>query len=269
MKKKFVYIGAILIVISIIILAVLIAYVSSLTSSSSENALGLKNFTVDENNIYSYPFYSNGNSSLLISIINNKADMMILNVSEFKNWESTNETIDSAINNKDAMLIINNITNLTIPLSPKIIPNYISTSNLKANLANGIIPIGYYDLVVYNKNGSPSSNSSIPGIIDYIPSSKLGFISGYLDKMSIAAIVMILLFVAGLIIIIYGFIKKDDQEKAMMNKKDETSNYIDNLYDSVEDSSDKQVKSNKRSKNKVIKKAKDKKKNQVNDQSKK
>ena len=112
MKKKIVYIGAILIVISIIILAVLIAYVSSLTSSSSENALGLKNFTVDENNIYSYPFYSNGNSSLLISIINNKADMMILNVSEFKNWESTNETIDSAINNKENVILAHGQTSL-------------------------------------------------------------------------------------------------------------------------------------------------------------
>lgn len=226
MKKKLVYLGGILIIIALIILVALIFQLNSLSSSFS--SIDITNFTVPTSGFYGYAFNSSGKAHDIISVVNDKLDVILFSAKGYDNWSRSNETLSSAfkLNKTDLILVAYNTTNFTIPTSPS---NLVYESNIinTSDLEEGILPKGNYTLVFYNGNGSFSKNSSVKGVISYLSASKVKEYSSKMYHMAIYGVTMTILIIIGVILILYGVFKKD---KKAPEVKSSESEYIDKLY---------------------------------------
>lgn len=247
MKKKFLYVGIALILISIIIFGYIIHVVSSISSPSVQSKLGITNYTISKGGFESYNFTSNGNTSAFIAIMEEKVDFLIFNSSGYNLWIG-NATLANAKNleGRGTMLITLNSTNFTIPLPSSENVYYLSKRFNLTNLKKGLLPIGNYTSVFYNGPGSYSSNSSTNVVLTYLPSSKLSYLTGFFGNFAILGVVAIIAFIAGIILIIYSFFSKEKvlgsagiQGNVKSNGKGKGQNsqedkYIDDLYKYVD-----------------------------------
>ncbi len=245
MKKKFLYIGIALILVSIIIFGYIVHVVSSISSPSVQSKLGIVNYTISKGGFESYNFTSNGNKSAFIALIGKKIDFFLFNSSGYNLWLG-NATLANAENleGRGTMIIALNSTNFTMPLPSSENIYYMAKSLNKTDLKNGILPVGNYTSVFYNGPGSYSANYSTYVVLTYLPSSKLSYLGGFIGDFAILGVVAIIAFIAGIIIILYAFLSKEKvsnnssfQGKGKPKGKDSNNQedkYIDDLYSYVD-----------------------------------
>lgn len=231
MKKKLVLIGVGLLVVAVV-LFVLSGYL--LTKGFSGN-INFSNVTVGAHNFsYTSIRYNKSSSAVAIyALLGSPANLYVFNSSTFTRWYgymsvnklSANgyqyaQTIDA-----NSIYLFSNATIQVIPLNFK---NYPITVNGSSSLY----------VVIDNTAGSKSAATPVNASVSYIPlntstvvtSAALGYgvlISG----------------LAGIILIIWGLVKKDEQDKIKGPDKKAVSSdqkkYLDKLYKGVKKSKSK------------------------------
>ncbi|MFI5412733.1 MAG: hypothetical protein ACHQX1_02485, partial [Candidatus Micrarchaeales archaeon] len=151
-----------------------------------------------------------------------------------------------ALENKGALYIFKNAINATVPVG--FAP--IGAAPVYSTNQSSIYPKGAYYFVVDNTNGSVSANNKLQASIIYLPplsnssitSGPFAGLSNQINQELIFGFLFFVLLVAGVIVIIYGFIKKPKGEavaapvygKLQKEDKNIDQSYVDKLYKDVE-----------------------------------
>lgn len=243
MRKKVVLIG-----LGLIILAGILFVVSGYVLT---NGLGggivVNNFTVGSGN-YSYAAlkYDNATAVAVYAALGSSANLYALNGSAFARWTSYMESNSGSSG-------ISYIYSLGV-----------NSSYIKRNISVGVLPIdlktGPFMLknnpsaqiyvVVDNTQNSQSENSIVNVTVSYLPLQ-----SGKLLESAALGYGVILLFIAGIIVIVYGFWKKKEDMPGPVQtpgkgtaKESKDREYVEQLYKGVK--SKKRAKASKESEDK-------------------
>ena len=239
MKKTFVYLGIILMIASFAVVAL------SGSIVNPGKLITQKNLTVTSAG-FSYVQFTIPNSLIvfLVARMSKPANFYVLNGSGFAQWSSevaagnspNGYNLATALDGAGTFFAYRNASEVLIPSTAKL---YNSTPTYSYN-SIGLVPAGTYYAVVDNTNGSRSSSSQINATVVYLPESSAG--SGGLTSLvydeAIIGLSFFILLIAGIIILIYGLLKKDSGLKSVMlgaeKKKGEVSDdQIDELYRNI------------------------------------
>lgn len=256
MNKKVIVIGIILIG-----LGALAGFIATSTFNNSMRSFAdqvLKNATITSAaNSFSYAPISLSNASqiYIMAGLNKSANFYLMNSSAFNAWSAemksgTNANgIGAAVSlEKDGAIFIARNSTFIDTASPAP-PN--STEEIVYSSANALEPAGTYYTVLDNTNGSASSNNGIvtSRMIYYAPgtvsNSTLSEYKGSSSTVFASSISFLALVVAGIILIIYGIVKRpkpevmpeqfqDAKKDSTASKAEEPDNYISSLYDKIE-----------------------------------
>ena len=221
MIKKFVYYGLIIVAIAIVIIFAS-GYV---LTNGLYKSISAKNLTTGPDSFSYFPVSYNSSTQLAIYVLSNKPlNVYLLNSSTYLTWSAyaLSNKSSNGLNYVDRLKVNSTdiFKNETYVVAPIIINN--TNKTLK-----GIIYV-----VLDNTPGSTSSSKLVNSTIAYLPlgTSKL-IVYGIFD------VVAIILFVAGLIVLAYGLLKKEmikDQSGKVVNAKDQKDKeYVDSLYKGV------------------------------------
>jgi hypothetical protein len=236
MERRIFYIGVGLLIAAVAVL-IINGYFASGLASGLQNILIMKNLTINSYNFSSIAISSTNSSYLfIIAAANKPVNMYLFNGSGFFNWQHyalppiipcpINATTNTAtcthipkpsglsraiaLEGKGAFVIFKNATNVTIPqsISSTTTPLYASNSTL--------YPPGTYYLVIDNTNGSASSSTQLQAKVVYLPpinnssitSGPLSSFGSQLTQEIGLGIVFFILLIAGIAVLIYGFLRK-------------------------------------------------------------
>ncbi len=218
MLKRTVFIGIALIVVALVLFAI-----SGEVAKSSSGPLRITNLTVaPESYSYTAVTYSNNASAIAIyAFINKPANIYVLNGSAFSEWSSHVSGNVSGIAYAHEIGVNSSyiVQNKTLAIIPLIVNGTASNS------------ISTVYVVVDNTNGSPSSASRLNVSVSHVEVKGSAIV-----VTSALSFGFIILIIAGIIVLIYGLVKKpkavepfpgnETPDKADRNSKE----YIDNLY---------------------------------------
>jgi hypothetical protein len=249
-----VYIG-----IAFIIAAIVVILISTGTTSNIgttlQQTLIVNNLTIKSGEIASTPININANSFVFAFITLTKpANIYFFNNSAYKIWINETNTTNSPTGLKNAenlegagaLIIYRNTTNATIPTNL----GSVNSSLLYSTNQSQLYPKGTYDFVIDNSNGSASRSSNFAAKVAYLPpftngslsSGPLAQLGSQIDQEVVYGVLFFLLFVAGIIIVIYGLIKEPKDKQASVPKNDQPQKletkadqqYVDELYKKVD-----------------------------------
>lgn len=253
MRKKIVYIGLGLILASLIVFVI----AGNSTSSAINNlaqTVNTTNVTIAAHSFNALKLAAPSNSLLLlaVSIQNGKANFYFFNSSAYATWtagvgsNSTGLSRALSLEGKGVYVIYNGVFNASVPSS---LVNA-SKSLLYTTNESKQYPAGTYYAVIDNTNGSVSSGMSLNGRIAYVPpfnnaslqGSQYSQLSGALKTGILYGLIFFILFVVGIIVVIYGVIKKPEVDvaqaaaasgKVQASKQQMQKEYVDQLYKNV------------------------------------
>jgi hypothetical protein len=241
MRKKFVYIGLILLVIAVVMFIIFV--ITSPFSGVLSKITTMYNVSVSSGSFYDVPLSTTNalRGLVFVKLFNGSANVYLFNASTFQAWNSKvqgNATASGIASARTlgpgiGALIASNVNVSQITL----------TENLSATKANASV-VGFSGfngtayLVIDNTEGSASSNTIVKGAVLYLAltQSNLSMYEGIGAEVLIIGIVEIALIIAGLVLVIYGAMKKDsDAVPGTIDAKGEASKeYIDSLYKNVD-----------------------------------
>lgn len=226
MRKKFVFIGIGLLIAA----AVLFVLSGYFLTSGFSGSVNYTNIVVGAHNFSYFPVnYNHSISALAVyTVLNKPANLYLLNSSAFLKWDNYMKVNGSAVSgyeyvqriSQNSTYIFNNATFEVIPLNLKV-------SKLSANQSGSVY------VVIDNTKGSKSYSSSVNATISYVP------LSGSTVMLSAGlGYGVVVLGIAGIIGIIWGLLKKDDdtlggKSDAKEDKTKEQKEYLDKLYKGV------------------------------------
>ncbi len=239
MMKRLIYIGLLLLAISIVSYY---AIFSTIVGPGSQ-ALGRNvtrvydNYTLSGNSINVFSFNSTpGNASIYLERSNVPLDVILLNGSGYGLWRAEANSSATAkaylslaesLEGKGAVIIYSNVTNATIPLT---FSKPVYTQN-ESNLSLGILGAGrFYILSAISQSptvGDATVKSTLAGDIS------LGSTTGVLSEVSNAGIAVTITLIAGLVIILIGIMKQDKKKQG----EDIKQEAVDKLYSGIKNSS--------------------------------
>ncbi len=211
MRKKFVYIGAILVIVALIIL------VLSGSLVSLNGVLTQANYTVSSGTFsYLSLQLQNRSAILLVGRFSAPVNFYLFNATAFSKWSAAADSANalpgyqSAQNLEGAGLFFDyrNVTSVIVPYQKGA---YNVTPLYSLNVSKGF-PGGTYYAVIDNTPGSPSSGSAINATILYATQgsgSSNSAISKFVYEEAAIGLAFFILLIAGIIMLIIGFIKKD------------------------------------------------------------
>ena len=236
MMKKFIYYG-----IALIVVAIVIAMVSGyLLNSKVGGSISSANVTVNAGS-FAYVGIPSGNYTALAvyAIMANSTNIYVMNGSTFSKWSNYLSLNKSASGLSRARALGVN-SSYIFENKRSIYTQIFAQQGSGANSSlNGM------HVVIDNTPGSNSSAISFEGIVTYIPL-QLSSLVIYEVPMMLALVIGI----AGLIVAIYGLIKKGEQSLANamqpndgMTKEQRDKEYLEQIYKGVD--SDKKKRSKK------------------------
>ena len=237
MRKKIVYIGIVLLVAAVAVL---------LLSGSVANIRGLlteQNVTVAGSMFSSVPItIQNGSIVLLIGSFRSPINFYVFNSTGFSRWSSplANSTETGyqralGLRGDGLFFAYNNITSVVVPYQTgagNVTPSYY------VNTSKGM-PGGTYYAVMDNGAGSRSASINVNATLLYnAGSASSKKLYNFVFEEAVMGILFFVLLVAGAIVLIFGFVKKDKNKDAGMQtpataqpkQKDMTDQQIDELY---------------------------------------
>ncbi len=225
MRKKIVYIGIGLLILSIVLFIV----AGFLLSSGLGSSIMATNLTVQAGGFSSVPitYYSNTSALAVYAVINNPANLYLMNHSSFTSWSGYMDSSRNASGIKYAEQLGINSTHIFPNTSFSVIPINLkgsATSNLSANRIY---------VVIDNTLGSKSSTMALNASVSYLPLES--------SRLIISAVLgygVIILAIAAIVLIIWGLVKKDKLASPMVDGKNvpkdqQEKEYVDQLYKGV------------------------------------
>ncbi len=199
---------------------------------------------------FSFVKFNVTNSSLLLLIgkISGVANFYVLNSTGFSEWSS--EVLSSNVPNgykyaeslvgNGIFYIFRNTTTVIIPSTD----NVLNSTPVYSFNSLGIAPPGTYYAVIDNTNGSASDNYRINATVFTLPqASQSANLPNFVYEEAELGIAFFILFVAGIIMTIYGVFKKEkdssiksiipNTQNAKGNKDSLTDEQIDELYKNI------------------------------------
>ena len=226
MRKKIVYIGLALIVIAIASFFI----TGALLGGSLRNGLMSENLTVQAGSFASLPLVL-GNQSVVVvqASLSAPAYVYVLNNATYLRWAAQSRYAKNFSGLAYAKSIAPNgtITNSAVTLAELVYPKNLSYASSVANRS--------IDVVVDNTNGSPSSNTAITAQLTWLQTS-----ANVVGPYEIADVACVVLFIAGIIVAIYGAIKKRPESATTAAAGKDASQgaasqaYVNELYKGVE-----------------------------------
>ncbi len=230
MIKKFIYYGVFIVAVAIIVLL-------AAGSSVSGNLMGnipVENVTVPSNSFTYALINATGAQTAIVSVIaSSTVNIYVFNASNFDLWISHMTGNASANGLEYAQAIYNNASQFIFANTLMMAP-----ANVSLALSNG----GLYNrsayVVVDNTNGSPSSIKTVRARVVYVVlnSATTKKFRSLADRQLYIGTASVLMFLAGVILVIYGAMKKEVQAPAGQvptGKKEASKEYIDSLYKNV------------------------------------
>lgn len=230
--KKLVYIGLLLLVISLVAYySIYSSILSQTTSASSQNFTKVyDNFTLSGNSINILLFNSTAhNATIYVSNSNHPLNMFLLNKTGYDALEnsitknssvSTDFKIVEGLEGRGAIMIYQNATNVTIPAT---FEKPVYTIN-DSNLSLGLLGSGrfYITTTLYNPSGASPVTVKSTLVSNVAISNALGSAEG----LSVEGIAVTILLISSFVIILIGLLKQDKKKL----KEEINPEVIDDLY---------------------------------------
>ncbi len=229
MIKKFVYCGLLLIAIAII------AFLAAGAAlSGSMGTLPFKNITVPNDNFaYLLINTSDASTAIVSAALSSAINLYIFNSSDFNLWRQ-HVTGNSSVNGlRYAQMLYRGNSTFIFANTPLMMPENASFVLPKSELYNNSI---YF--VMDNTNGSTSSGKTVSARVIYLimDSATIAKYRSLTNSQLYTGIAALIIFAAGVVIVIYGLLKKEAQSPSIQvptGKKEANKDYIDSLYKNV------------------------------------
>ena len=225
MIKKFVYLG-----IGLIILAVVLFIISGyLFSNEITNSVSFVNLTVRANSFsYYVANYHNTSEIAIYALADQPVNFYLMNSTAFSGWSGQVSSNKSANGLRYAQQLKLNATSIFENQKTIMAPVLVNGS--------GSYPGNSVYVVIDNTFGSSSVGMPLNASVAYFPLRISRIV--YYDMIGVAAII---LFIAGIIVSLYGAFKKsvpktDSSGNAVPTKEDRDKEYVEQLYKGVKKS---------------------------------
>ncbi len=256
MEKNIFYAGVIVLVVALLLLIASLSIQSNYASGLAQNITS-QNITVTPMNYGTFTAYLQNSSVVLgLAQLSSKANIYFLNQSAYTSWHtyaSANTPSAHGLNfvksleGKGALMIYNNVTGATLPQ----LSNESGYKPIYVNDTGTALSPGKYYIVIDNTNGSYSSNTEVGAHIVFIEALGSEAFSGnpsqlfsVLGEGTIIGIAFFFTFVAGIVITIWGYLKKskEQEEKApkpfgwalKKQEPEDMKTYVDKLYKNLD-----------------------------------
>lgn len=229
MRKKLVYIGVGLLIIAIV-LFVISGY---LLSGGLSKSIVLTNLTVGAHGFSDVPvIYGNNATALAVyMLVESPANLYVLNGTTFSTWSNYVKSNKNASGLNYVKTLNVNSSYIFQNKTVEVVPIRIS----KSAAYNNTLPANKLYIVIDNTFGSKSTSTPINATVSYLPLDE--------SRLLISAVLgygVIIIGIAAIIVIIYGFIKKDPNQgmpttiggKPVAKNQNE-KDYVDQLYKGV------------------------------------
>jgi hypothetical protein len=239
MRKKFIYIGLLILFIALVIFIALI--IESPFSGAISKIVTTYNLSAGSGGFYDVPLStSNSIRSMIYVALNGSANVYLFNTSTFAAWSSRvqgNASADGLASARSLGTGIGSLIESNVNISQITL-----TDNLSATKVNGSVAgFGGFNgtayVVIDNTKGSRSSNGVVRGVIVYLglTQSNLGTYESIGAEVLVAGIAEIALGIAGIVLIVYGVMKKAPEAAEYPGgaKGAASKEYIDSLYKNV------------------------------------
>ncbi|MEM0201684.1 MAG: hypothetical protein QXR73_00710 [Candidatus Micrarchaeaceae archaeon] len=239
MMKRLIYIGLLLLAISIISYYAIYSSVVSLSSSGfGQNITRVyDNYSLSGNSINIFSFNSTtGNASIYLERSNLPLDVFLLNHTGYSLWRTDINGSATAANylaiakrleGNGAIILYSNVTNATIPVTFSK-PIY---SQNESNLSFGILGRGrFYVLSAISANSSVHDATVKSTLAEGVSISNS---ANKLSEFSFVGMVVTIMLIAGLVIILVGIMKQDKKKQSEEIKPE----IVDELYKGIKNSS--------------------------------
>ncbi len=230
MIKKIVYIGLIMLALSIIIYYAIFSSSLSSISSTAGYSRAYNNFTLNSNSINVFNFSSeNSTASFYLESSNKPINAFLANSTGYKAWKALNLNSSDAssltavksLEGKGVLIAYENVTNATVPAYSGAFYVYNNTNMTLGLLGSGTF---YFITTLYDSN---EVHASVNGTFI-----KNVTITGLISKakdLSYDSLAVTVLFILSLIIILVGILKQDKSKQ----KEEIKPEVIDELYKNV------------------------------------
>ena len=228
MRRKIVYVGLLLMVLSVVLFVAIssspvsIPHGQQLTENMTVPVLGYKAVQIIENGTSSIAFYVASSSD---------SNVFLFNQSAFSAWNKSISSqpynglgLATSLESLGALVIYGGTPTALVPPVSSYAPLY--TSNV-LNVSSGIVPAGVYYAVIENMNGTLVNPKAINATFVYLPAVSSSLAGRSFVRISSEGIVAILLFVVGIILAIYGALQPGPAGRA---KGVPTQEEVDALY---------------------------------------
>lgn len=252
MKKKLIYIGLALLVISF----VLLISAGSLITSTASSLLAEKNVTAGASSFTYVQAALNNQTAVFGMVTATPVNFYLFNSSGYLAWTSDVYSSNSPSGYKAALSLegagllygYSNTKSATVPYAAAIDNG---TPFYQSNTLAGLVTGTYY-LVVDNTNGSASAASAVKATIVYpSPTALQSSSSATASTIEIIAsgAGFFILLIAGIVLVVYGFIKKNPMLPGVQpiqpkQKGDMTDEQIDQLYKNIKKKSQRKGRKN-------------------------
>lgn len=239
MMKRLIYIGLLLLAISIVSYYAIFSALASPTSSVlGQNITRIyDNYTLSGNAINVFSFNSTpDNASIYLERSDVPLDVILLNGTGYGLWRTEVNgsaaatgylTLAKSLEGRGAVIIYTNITNATIPVTFSK-PVY---SQNESNLSLGILGAGRFYVLSAISPSSAVSKATVKSTL--AEGITLGNSANRLSEFSLAGITVTIMLIAGLIIILIGIMKQDKKKQSEEIKQE----VVDKLYKGIKNSS--------------------------------
>lgn len=231
MRKKIVYIGLLLMALSV----ALFVSVSSSSLNVPHGQQLVENMTIPVLGYKAMPITANGTSAIEFYTASSSAsNVFLFNQSAFTAWNSSMPSqpynglkLAESLEGMGAMVIYSGTPAALVPPTLSYPPAYISNA---LNESTGVVPAGAYYAVIENMNGTLVNANPINATFVYLPAVTSKLASQSFIRFSAEGIAAILLFVAGIVLAVYGAMRPSPAQAA---KGVPTQAEVDALYHGI------------------------------------
>ncbi|MEM0154526.1 MAG: hypothetical protein QW814_01675 [Methanothrix sp.] len=239
MMKRLIYIGLLLLVISIISYYAIYSSVVNLSSSGfGENITRVyDNYSLSSNSINIFSFNSTaGNASIYLERSNLPLDVFLLNSTGYSAWQTDINgsataadylAIAKRLEGNGAIILYSNVTNATIPVTFSK-PIYLQN---ESNLSFGILGQGKFYVLSSIAANSLAHNATVKSTL--AEGVSIGKSASSLGEFSFTGMAVTIMLIAGLVIILIGIMKQDKKKQSEEIKPE----IVDELYKGIKNSS--------------------------------
>jgi hypothetical protein len=239
MMKRLIYLGFLLVAISIVSYYAIFSSVSSQAGSAlGQNVTRIyDNYSLSGNSINVFGFNSTaGNASIYLERSNSPLEVFLLNGTGYGRWKAAINGSENAsgymalakrLEGKGALMIYYNVTNATIPV---VFSKPVYAQN-ESNLSLGILGSGRFYVLSAMSPRSEAGNATVKSTL--AEGISLYGSSGIAGEFSFAGMAVTITLVAGLILILIGIMKED----AKKHDDDIKPEAVDELYRGIRNSS--------------------------------